>query len=819
MARGKPTHRPAIRFRVEDENNSISSTAQLGGAVGWAKMFIAQQNRRLIRGGKRKLPKMKWTHAWPGKGIKRIEIESSPYWGWNVRIIGGRGFGGAFLWFPWDDDRRVSQFATYNSIQQLTKSEGNGGPYTVRQEPDYEAGIIDWKGPLITEDSQGNELNPPLRNVLSWEGPRNRYQGDQISFDFNTSPDKMFAWKDGQKYLRIPDTFMLGGFDSRKYDGVADPENDAKVEPGFGQVSGICAAAIQTQGNESRDVIIVERIYGSTVNPPVGRVEWYVFWRPANAGLSTNGVWRASVNNDDPNKWRLISVLPGPSDFTQGRWFNYRTWYFNQSGTEAGSMITVNAAGDFAANPTLIPVLSGGDGSTTITVAEANFPYVLQEGTINVDAFAETATVTYGARSGTETTGQRVVGDPACGVSGSYEVQCDGSTVTGSITETYSRSSGTTWTGSTQWNVAVDYKGDTRVYATMVANGSDTISESYTATYPGSGASSGSISQIRNILATAQLSIGATVLPLVDWDYTTTGTQNSFNGTFISQGAAGQVENGYPRISSTEASVGWMDLRNDLAVWAYRGVGTGTTSVSGGDWYSGGTRLQPGPVGSSLKHRILWSGQPNHSTTAECVIAVVEGGTTLTSYTVTQTDALRVFTPLVDIGGVGWGLDNTQGTACEAGDVANFTQILTPTNAVCPSPDPGSTTSLDAPGPPSLESLDIGSQSGSLQPQRTTYAGTDGAGNVAVSVHTWAQDSANQNVQFGPRVVTFFATNYPDTPRWLNWLTGDDLVDVMNSITGIDPGPDGDFGTADDIEQPPLDDTKGPHAFQIRVIG
>ena len=74
----------------------------------------------------------------------------------------------------------------------------------------------------------------------------------------------------------------------------------------------------------------------------------------------------------------------------------------------------------------------------------------------------------------------------------------------------------------------------------------------------------------------------------------------------------------------------------------------------------------------------------------------------------------------------------------------------------------------------------------------STHA-TDTAGNVALSIRTY-EGRAN-------------AIGVWPGPARLNFIDGDDMIDVMNQVTYVDPGPDAELGTADDFDLPPLDDT------------
>jgi len=115
---------------------------------------------------------------------------------------------------------------------------------------------------------------------------------------------------------------------------------------------------------------------------------------------------------------------------------------------------------------------------------------------------------------------------------------------------------------------------------------------------------------------------------------------------------------------------------------------------------------------------------------------------------------------------------------------------------------------VSAPGPPSLESLarDDLSENGStnnrtafLDIRREYSIATDGAGNVAMSARTWN----GEGVDFIPvesRGVTVFPPAISESdPEYLNFITGDDLLDVMNSIPHFDRGPDNIIGTPDDV--------------------
>jgi hypothetical protein len=84
----------------------------------------------------------------------------------------------------------------------------------------------------------------------------------------------------------------------------------------------------------------------------------------------------------------------------------------------------------------------------------------------------------------------------------------------------------------------------------------------------------------------------------------------------------------------------------------------------------------------------------------------------------------------------------------------------------------------------------------------STHA-TDTAGNVALSIRTYEGRTNAIGVWPGP--------------ARLNYIDGDDLIDVMNQVTYVDPGPDAELGTADDFDLPPLDDTARAKGLTSRL--
>jgi hypothetical protein len=82
------------------------------------------------------------------------------------------------------------------------------------------------------------------------------------------------------------------------------------------------------------------------------------------------------------------------------------------------------------------------------------------------------------------------------------------------------------------------------------------------------------------------------------------------------------------------------------------------------------------------------------------------------------------------------------------------------------------------------------------QANRPRAAAVDTAGNTALSVKTY--------VDFGGEFV--------GTPPWINFITGDDLIDVMNQVTYDDGG-------EPPVELPPIEAATG-HAKpnSIKVI-
>jgi hypothetical protein len=85
----------------------------------------------------------------------------------------------------------------------------------------------------------------------------------------------------------------------------------------------------------------------------------------------------------------------------------------------------------------------------------------------------------------------------------------------------------------------------------------------------------------------------------------------------------------------------------------------------------------------------------------------------------------------------------------------------------------------------------------------STHA-TDTAGNVALSIRTYSG-----------RSFVWGGGTYGG-PLWLNYIDGDNLIDVMNQVDYVDPGPDDELGTPDDFDTPPIDEDTG-RANEVNV--
>lgn len=842
MGRNSLQNKPKIRFRVQDENGKIASHAELGAAIGWAKQRVSALHRRLLRSdpGRNQLPHRQYKFAWPEKKIKRIEIESVPWRGvWEVRIIGGESFGGSLLWMPFDDTRGFS-FGNKRSEFQLVKAEGKDGPYTVSFQPDLRAQRIDWKGPLRTEDANGDPLPVPVRDVLTWEGPQNRYGPQHV----RATTLGEFVWKDGRKYARSPrygfrNQQPFFGW-TRDFDGLDDPENDPENRGNaqflFGAVVG---AAIQEKDGERRDVLITQVVNINGGAQGVGDVTWHVWWRPAGVGLGTNGIFQPSINGDDPNKWHLIASLPAHSIVSQERQRRHSAWFFNESGTEASTMIPDNTVGDYLPNPSVIPILTR-RGNIDVTdpakntqgVQPPQFPYYLSMGTISVDAFAETASISIGARSAGPARGINNPFQGTCSASGSSSTTCPEpgvpQTSNGSFSENASGSASSSVNGG-PWTVAVDYKGDTKVTAQihLKSSGSATnFSYSQTSSISGpsgSGTTTGSYDQTIVETSGYELRAGGLNITLSDFNRTRSFTAEtaSFNYTQDGPGSDSRI----PAMNAFEGNLMWLDLRTDLALWAFVASGSVVASGSNGVWRSSlGGQSFGGQSLNSRFHRITYD--VTSSTEVKIAIQLIQGSSVLAEHSLVATDDSPPF--------IGGGFDGVQFgiTRTFPGDPELGEQLCPVGESFTTEVDSGSAiwdgknedaepSEIIARGPPSLESLARrddqearaagGFQVGTVRDVIRFYSiATDGAGNVAMSVETWNGANRQSITLAGGRGASITPPPISATdPKYLNFLSGDDLIEVMNSIPHFDRGADNTFGTPDDVPIEGIDEITG----------
>jgi hypothetical protein len=386
-----------------------------------------------------------------------IEIKTSPPAGmWLVRIVGDSSKFGNFMWVPTEGP----DFPDVPRDQILVKAEGFGGAYNVEIQPDLIAKGIDWKGFTRTEDISGNELSRPITDVLTWEGPGARY----INYAGGSALDR-FVYKDGVEYTDTSNLINhLDGF------GLGDSVVGAAIQGTFGSPEG------------RRDVLITRGDFSEFRGAQgIGFLSWKIWTRNEN-GTDGEFVPVPAVPDPDadpqpnPNGWKLIATIDAPDNVAVNRYGRMPIWFFNQSGTEASLMLPVQDSGIKPRRQRSF---------FAIETIPRDFPMELQLATLSIDAFAETASIAFEARE-PEVTGQQVDTFTGQG-SGNVTNFCEGCPV-GSQQGSLTTSSVWTFNGEVR-RVAVDYKGDTRVFATMAlrqgAGRSEIKNSSFTTTFSG----------------------------------------------------------------------------------------------------------------------------------------------------------------------------------------------------------------------------------------------------------------------------------------------------------------------------------------------
>jgi hypothetical protein len=877
MARGTPTHSPAISFRVEDRNNAITSNAALGAAVGFAKRFIRQENRRLLRNGKRtKLPKKKYNFAMPKKGIKRIEIESDPKWGWFVRIIGGGTTVGSFILIPWDHKTPDHR----DTI--LVKSAAKNGPYEVSVQREFVGGIIDWKGPLRTEDLQGNELDPPQRDVLTWIGPDNRYgpqhtrrrSGNTFN-GFGSYVGGAFIYKDGQAYARAPDIL--------RPEGNQSPIPSTRVRRGV-----VCAASILRFDDSGPHLFCItdELDLDLGLGPDgLGEGKFHVWIKrdhnPTDLrfdiydrnfpdGLTTGPGGRSNFRGG----WEMVAEFSPPRGFYPERWMRSRMWFFNESGTECSTMLPVQERRPDGTWPAVIRNNTSwlGFSDPRITgVPWGSFPWTLQEATINLSVSfggegPASATMTLGNLNTDPVTSVRAPTVYDFNASGSTQSTFTDTTGDCALPEIHI-GSGTqsdeqicTWNTAYSggpWNVAVDYKGDTKVYAQLTLPNDvgffQTVRGKKTdnLTALGVGLVADEIIQesdwTRQNVTGMDLVVGSTRVPMLRREETTNAAWQStakFNVSGLSVTLASYEVDGSETTSietadTPQGSDNWLapfggapmyiDLREDLVVWSVQT----TRNVPSTSRQAGG--------GFNAFTWSPWDGEAYYAT----LIQVWRNGALVDEYRqdVDCPGANGAFS----IGGAIFSRSLASEVTEDTYDFDECSSQDPPYSWIVKSqvvgyvfndPDigqqPASTTISGNDGSvgtafqtPSLEYMAGPDTAANIEPTREFFLdwehpmaiGVDGVGNLAFSIKTPGR-RAEENNRFTHTVASSCQLTIPIEPRYFNYIDGDILSDVMNQVTYIEPGPDGEYGTPDDVTLDPLDpDFAHAVAWSISILG
>ena len=771
-----------VVIRVSDEDNALIPHVEVARAIGFVKAKARQLTKLLWRdssqsSARNNLPNRTYYWAMPGSEIAIIELKTNPReQSWHARIIGGKRLG-QFIWIPTDD-------VDGDKDQILVKAEGFEGPYEVFKDNDLVAGNIDWKGPTRTKDANGDPLVDPrqITDVITWRGPENRVHQMGSVAGMTTS-----TFKDGAEYATAPND-----------DGVLGAA-----------IQGLIAEEEGDPGRRDVMICLDSSTFSLSGGPEgIGVLKFNIYVRPEAALIDGSLIDPTPFDpEDNPNGWKLIATLDAFDDIAAERWTRTRMWYFNRDGTQASAMLPSNIDAD-----------SVGAGAPivrrNISPAVGNEPELhpmhLRLATININAFAETATISFEAREPIfETT--KVGEVTECSASGSFANFCQGPPV-GSYTTLRTETAITTHSGGPR-RVAVDYIGNTRVFATMnliTGAGTSTVAstnETHTGN-PGFGTCPGASGDINptdvdidgSIEGTSkfgyELRVGTSVVPI--WhEETTTSSAISLNNN-NSDGTFDEVE-----VESTFNQVGivWLDLRVGLVIYS-----------ESSHLLAGRKGDQGFPFGSDADNiKMLFNHPAEQVSQRNARIKAVRGGNTLAEY---AEGATR--------GNVGVGLatyprTRIQGTTtptatpCMVGPI-NCTINFSNTSF---SPLPGDCDFLKGftsfgivpvtteEIPISLESLtDRDDNLASFPSNESNFnrqgtAQTDTARNTAFSFETF--EGVVVGASGGDPEFT-----YPG-PKWLNFIHGDDLIDVSNQVEYFDDGPDMMPGTPDDILRPPVE--------------
>lgn len=798
-----------VVIRVSDDVQALIPHIEVARAIGFVKAKARQLTAILWRQEitnsrgrttrrRNTLPDRTYYWSMPGSDISMIELKTNPReQSWHARIIGGGERFGQFIWIPMDD------VATFQKQQILVKSAGFEGPYEVFVEPDLSAGNIDWKGPTRTEDVDGDPLVDPTQvtDVITWQGPENR-----VMQFVRPAPISPTTWKDGAPYAKAP---------------INDKVCGAAIQGVFG--SG------EAPDTGRKDVMICEEAatFSKTGGvQDIGVLNFNVYIRPEGAliegSLTDPTPWHP---DDNPNGWKLIATLGTFDDIAAERWTRTRTWYFNRDGTEASALLPSNIEGDVVGGtgaPTVRRCFQFCDEDSGTEVFD--FPMHLRLATITIDAFAETASISFEGREGVFD--QTDVGTVSRSASGGFSNFCFGAPV-GSFSTSRSETASRTHSGSPR-RVAVDYKGNTRVFGILDLidgagfSGTNSTSETNVGNNPAFGqlpphpfACPGSQGCPNAFTVTLNgnsqssfkfgytLQAGASSINL--WH-----TESTSSASASTSGICGVVTDSgsvtITEVENTRRAVGilWLDLRVDLIIYSEgshliqssegTGLHSGNTSI---DLY---TMNVDNPATLISERRAKIHAQQNGNVLAEYSEGGLQrnGGIDRVSFGRTRSQGTTTLTS----------------TPCKIG-LENCTINWSNTTVAV--------SDQDSPNPKGFASFGLVPVTTELRPlslesfndrddnlqvaafAETNYnrrgtAATDTAGNTAFSFQTFEGLEVSQ---IGAPDFT-----YPG-PKELTFIHGDDLIDVMNQVEYFDPGPDDELGTEDDILQPPVDEDTG----------
>lgn len=783
-----------VVIRISDTDQALIPHIEVSRAIGFIKAKARQLTAILWRNSRRRntLPDRTYYYAMPVGVISMIELKTNPReQSWHARIIGGGVRFGSFIWIPTDD-------VNGDKPQILVKSLAFEGPYEVfvDYEPDLFAGNFDWKGPTRSTDVNGAPLVDPtqITDVVTIQGPENRVHQIAGPVSLSTS-----SWKDGSPYATAPN---------------GDDVLGAAIQGTFGSGT--------PPDTGRKDVMICreESTFTLTGGPNgIGTLAFTVYVRPEAAlidgSLTDPTPWHP---DDNPNGWKKIATLPAFDGIYSERWRRTAMWYFNRDGTQASCFLpeTLDAA-RVRRCFTGCPEDSGSEPE--------NFPMHIRLATIDIDAFAETASISFEARE--PIFEQTRTGSVTGSASGSWMNFCFGAPV-GSFTTSRSETLTISYSGEPR-RVAVDYKGNTRVFARLglISGAGTSITYATNETHVGnnpafgllpphpfacpgnSGCPNATIITVNGTQSGGSkfgydLQVGSSVVPIWHTEETISHSVSASGdcGVPVNSGSATEQE---IEDAFNVQGIAWLDLREDLVV-----VTTGSHLIQGRK----GTNAVESSSDDNLL-RMVFDTPADPVSTVKATITVTRNGDTIAEYdegTARRNQGIgaRIY-PRTRVQGT----TTPTMTGCKIG-IINCTINWSNTSFDVLAGDLSFTKAFSSAGPGvpvttelnpiSLESLtDRDDNLGAFPGNTFDFNGpgtiqTDTAGNVACSFKTLE----------GVTVTGFGGDadfTYPG-PKYVNFIHGDDLIDVMNQVEYFDPGPDMEIGvppgSGDDILLPPV---------------